>query len=80
MNLAAWIPLFAVGIAFTAIMLWHLATHEVGFMSKGAWAALIVVTMPLGGLIYLLVAVLGAGIQRPDAEGRLDTATNDDSA
>lgn len=39
-------------------------------MPKWAWALLIVFAMPIGTLIYLLVAVLGAGNQRPDAEGR----------
>ncbi len=80
MNLAAWIPLFAVGIAFTASMLWHLATHEVGFMSKTAWALIIVLLIPLGALIYLLVGVLGMGTQRPDAEGRLDSPSSDESS
>jgi hypothetical protein len=42
-------------------------------MPKWAWALLIVLAMPVGTLIYLLVAVLGAGTQRADAEGKLDS-------
>ncbi len=69
MNFAAWIPIFAVGIAFSAVVLVHLATHQVPFMPKWAWALLILVTMPLGGVVYLLIVVFGAGV-REDAEGK----------
>jgi hypothetical protein len=52
--------------------LWHLARHDAPYMPKWAWALLIVLTMGFGTLIYLLVVVLGAGVQRQDAEGRPD--------
>ena len=63
-------PVFLAIAAFSAVLLVHLARNEVPYMSKWAWALLIVLTMPLGGVIYLLVVVLGAGVQREDAEGR----------
>jgi hypothetical protein len=69
-NLSAWLPLFAVGVAFSALMLVHLARTDAPYMPKWAWALLIVVTMPLGAVVYLAVVVLGAGVQRDDAEGR----------
>lgn len=72
MNFAAWIPLFAVFAVFSLVMLGHLARTDVPYMPKWAWAVLIVVTMPLGGVLYLVVVVLGGGAQREDAEGRLD--------
>ncbi len=70
MNLAAWVPLFVVFAAFSGWCLWHLALHDVRYMPKWAWALLIVFSMPLGGLVYVLVSVLEAGEQRADAEGR----------
>ena len=69
MNFAAWLPIFVVIIVFSGALLVHLATHDVPYMPKWAWAALIVLTMPVGGIIYLLV-VAGIGTQREDAEGR----------
>lgn len=70
MNFSAWLPIFAIAVAFSAVMLVHLARTDVPYMPKWGWAALIVFTMPLGGVVYLLVVILGAGVQREDAEGR----------
>jgi uncharacterized protein YpmS len=39
-------------------------------MPKWAWALLIIFALPLGGLVYVLVSVLGVGEYRADAEGR----------
>ena len=69
MNFAAWLPIFIIVAVFTAALLVYLATHDAPYMPKWAWAALIVLTMPVGGIIYLLV-VAGVGTQREDAEGR----------
>ena len=70
MNFAAWLPIFIVFAVFSAAMLFHLFTHDVPYMPKWGWTLLIVLTMPLGGLVYLLVVIVGAGVQRDDAEGR----------
>lgn len=70
MNFEAWAPIFVVAVVFSIALLMHLATHAVPFMPKWAWALLIVFTMPLGGVVYLLVVVIGAGTQVEDAEGR----------
>ena len=72
MNFIAWTPFFVLFAGFSIWSLWHLIRHESPFMPKWAWALLIVFAMPVGTLIYLLVAVLGAGVQRQDAEGRPD--------
>ena len=72
MNFAAWFPLFAIFALFSVALLVHLARHDVPYMPKWAWGLLIVLTMPLGGVLYLVVVVFGGGIQREDAEGRLD--------
>jgi ABC-type transport system involved in cytochrome bd biosynthesis fused ATPase/permease subunit len=73
-NFEAWLPIFVLAVVFSAVLLVHLFTHDVPFMPKWAWALLIVLTMPLGGVIYLMVVVAGAGTQREDAEGRTPQA------
>lgn len=70
MNFEAWLPIFLIAVVFTVAILAHLATHDVPYMPKWGWALLVVFTMPLGGVIYLLVVILGAGTQVEDAEGR----------
>ncbi len=69
MNLEAWLPIFIIFALFSGALLVHLSRHDVPFMPKWAWALLIILTMPLGGVVYLLV-FYGAGVQREDAEGR----------
>ncbi len=70
MNFAAWFPIFVAMVVFSVALLVHLATHDVPYMPKWAWAMFILLTMPLGGFVYVAVAVAGAGAQRDDAEGR----------
>ncbi len=70
MNFIAWTPFFVVFAVFIGWSLWHLAHHDSPYMPKWAWVLLIVFAVPVGTLIYFLVAVLGAGVQRSDAEGR----------
>lgn len=72
MNFIAWAPFFAVFAGFSLWSLWHLLRNESAYMPRWAWALLIVFAMPVGTLIYVLVAVAGVGAQRPDAEGRPD--------
>ncbi|MGI9667138.1 MAG: PLDc N-terminal domain-containing protein [Acidimicrobiia bacterium] len=69
-NFAAWAPIFIVFALFSIAMLIHLFTHDVPYMPKWGWALLIVLTMPLGGMIYLIVVIIGAGLKPPDVEGR----------
>lgn len=70
MNFAAWIPLFVIGFGVFVVSFWHLLTHPVPYMPKWAWALLLVVTFPVGAVVYIAVIVYGAGVQREDAEGR----------
>ena len=70
MNLGAWVPLALVFVVVAAIALWHLASHDVPYMPKWAWALLIIFTFPIGSLIYIAVVMFGAGTPRQDAEGR----------
>jgi hypothetical protein len=70
MNFIAWMPIFAVVAALAIYCLWHLARNEPRFIPKWAWALLIVLTAPVGSIIYVLVEILDAGVTRSDAEGR----------
>jgi len=70
MNFAAWIPLFVLGFGAFVVGIWHLITHPVPYMPKWAWALLLLVTFPIGAVVYIAVIVYGAGVQREDAEGR----------
>ncbi|MEZ5176153.1 MAG: PLDc N-terminal domain-containing protein [Acidimicrobiia bacterium] len=70
MNFVAWIPIFAAVLLLTAWCLWHVLTNAPRFIPRWAWILFIVVTMPVGGIIYLLVEVFDAGTVRDDAEGR----------
>lgn len=63
--------MLAMVVLFSLLLLVHLITHDVPYMPKWAWALMIVVMLPLGGIVYLLVVVMSAGVQRPDAEGRI---------
>ena len=70
MNFIAWMPIFAAVVAFAIFCLWHLSKNEPRFIPKWGWALLIVLTAPVGSVIYVLVEVLDAGVTRSDAEGR----------
>lgn len=72
MNFIAWVPFFVVMAGFSLWSLWHLSRNDTPYMPKWAWGILIVFAMPVGTLIYVLVEVLAAGVQRTDAEGRPD--------
>lgn len=69
MNFAAWLPIFMVILAFTGVILVHLATHDVVYMPKWAWAGFVVVTMPLGGVVYLAIEASRRDRQRPEPDG-----------
>ncbi|MCL1599549.1 MAG: hypothetical protein M3094_10210 [Actinomycetia bacterium] len=70
MNFAAWTPIFVVVIVLTLVSLGHLATHRVPYMPKWGWAVLIIAGMPIGGLVYIAIVIMGSGSIREDAEGR----------
>lgn len=69
-NFAWWVPIFVIAVVLSLGAIVHVATHPTPYMPKWAWIGFIVLTMPLGAIVYVIVGVLGAGVQRPDAEGR----------
>jgi len=54
MNPAALVPLVVVAVGFVVFCLVDLArAGEVRFLPKWAWAVICVVSVPLGGIVYL---------------------------
>lgn len=60
-NWAAWAPLLVVVVAFVAYCLVDLVRHDVRYLPKWAWALVCMLSVPLGGIVYLLVGRDPAG-------------------
>jgi hypothetical protein len=52
---AALLPLILLGVAFVGYCLYDLIRHEVRYLPKWAWALICVLSIPIGGIVYLLV-------------------------
>jgi Phospholipase_D-nuclease N-terminal len=52
---AALLPLVLLLVAFVGYCLVDLARCEVRYLPKWAWAVICLVSVPVGGLVYLLV-------------------------
>ena len=52
---AALVPVVVALVAFVAYCLVDLARGEVQYLPKWAWAIICLVSVPVGGLVYLLV-------------------------
>ncbi len=52
---AALAPLAVLAIAFAAYCVIDVARHDVRYLPKWAWALICVVSIPFGGIVYLLV-------------------------
>ena len=50
---AAVAPLIAVAVAFVGYCLYDLSRSEVRYLPKWAWALICVLSVPLGGILYL---------------------------
>lgn len=50
---AAVAPLIALAVAFLAYCLYDLGRSEVRYLPKWAWALICLVSIPVGGIIYL---------------------------
>ena len=56
MNVAALAPIVVVGLAFAAYCVVDVVRSPATlYLPKWAWAALCLVSIPLGGIIYMLV-------------------------
>ena len=61
---AALLPFAVLAITFVAYCLFDLVRTEVRYLPKWVWALVCVLSVPLGGIIYLLVG------RDPTARGR----------
>ncbi len=59
---AALVPIVVVWIGYAAFFLTDIARHDVRHLPKWAWALVVVLSVPLGGIVYLYLG--------RDAEGR----------
>ncbi len=52
---AAFAPLIILAVSFVGYCLHDIARHDVNHLPKWAWVLICVLSVPLGGVIYLLV-------------------------
>ena len=53
--LAALLPLIILGVAFVGYCLFDLSRNDVRYLPKWAWAVICLLSVPVGGIIYLTV-------------------------
>ena len=54
-NWAAVAPLIIVCAAFVGFCWYDIAGHEVRYLPKWAWVFICLLSIPLGGIVYLLI-------------------------
>jgi Phospholipase_D-nuclease N-terminal len=52
---AAWLPFIVLAVAFVAYCLYDLSRTNVRYLPKWAWAVICFLSIPVGGIIYLLI-------------------------
>lgn len=52
---AALVPVLVVALGFVAYCWFDLSRSEVRHLPKWAWAVICVISVPLGGIVYLLI-------------------------
>lgn len=55
MNAAAITPLVVVAVGFVAFCLYDLTRTDVRWLPKWVWALIILLSIPLGGIVYLAI-------------------------
>ncbi|WP_203911642.1 PLDc N-terminal domain-containing protein [Rhizocola hellebori] len=53
--IAALAPLVVAALAFVAYCLFDLTRSQVRYLPKWVWAVICVVSIPVGGIVYLLI-------------------------
>jgi hypothetical protein len=53
--IAALLPFIVLAVAFIAYCLYDLSRTNVRYLPKWAWAVICFISIPVGGIIYLLV-------------------------
>jgi hypothetical protein len=54
-NWAAFAPIIVLAVAFVGYCLFDLSRNQPRLLPRWAWALICVVSVPLGGVVYLLV-------------------------
>ena len=54
-NWAAWVPVIVLLIAFVVFCIVDITRHDVKYLPKWLWIVICLVSIPLGGIIYLLI-------------------------
>lgn len=54
-SFAALAPLILAAVAWIAYCLWDLSRSEIRTLPRWAWVLIIVFSVPLGGILYLLI-------------------------
>ncbi len=52
---AALVPIIVLAVAFVGYCLWDLRRSDVRHLPKWLWAVICVISVPAGGIVYLLV-------------------------
>lgn len=52
---AAVVPIFILLLAFVVYCWWDISRHQVRYLPKWAWAVICGLSIPLGGIVYLLI-------------------------
>lgn len=52
---AAIAPIILVALVFVVVCWVDIARHDVKYLPKWAWAIICIISVPLGGIVYLLV-------------------------
>ena len=52
---AALAPIILIGIGFVAYCLWDLSRSDTRYLPKWAWAIITILSIPVGGILYLIV-------------------------
>jgi hypothetical protein len=54
-SVAAIVPILVLVVAFVGYCLFDLSRTEVRYLPKWAWVIIVLVSIPLGGIVYLAI-------------------------
>lgn len=54
-NWAAWVPVFALILAFVVYCIIDIVRRDVRFLPKWAWTVICLCSIPLGAIAYLII-------------------------
>lgn len=54
-SAAALVPILVILVAFVGFCLYDLSRTEVRYLPKWAWVIIVLVSIPLGGILYLAI-------------------------